>query len=231
MRVVFFDLFDTLVTQVHPDRPAQQVFADQLGVPLEDARRWWKESVRGRMVGDFATYEETLREMVRSIGATMDEDRLAEICLQRVERKRSFLVDVDAAVIELLSHLKATEWRVGIVSNATPDELACWQESPIANLVEDAVFSCRVGCMKPEAAIYTLACDRFDVSPSDVIFVGDGGFDELPGAAAVGMLPIQAQWYRDREINWKSQADLIGVRRIEEVGRMLEEVARRGEDR
>ena len=96
MGTVFFDLFDTLVTQEHPDRPAQQVFADRLGIPLDGARAWWKETVRDRMAGVFPTYEETLRQMVTSLGAVVDEAVVADICRDRFADKRSYLVDIDA---------------------------------------------------------------------------------------------------------------------------------------
>lgn len=41
--------------------------------------------------------------------------------------------------------------------------------------------------MKPDPAIYLLACRRLGVAPEDCVFVGDGGDRELEGAAAVGM--------------------------------------------
>ena len=210
MRTVFFDLFDTLVTQEHPDRPAQQVFADRLGIPLDGARAWWKATVRDRMAGLFPTYEETLRQMVTSLGAAVDELVLADICRDRFADKRSYLVDIDVEVLDLLAHLKRTGWTVAIVSNATPDELVFWEDCPIAPMVDDAVFSCRVGAMKPEPEIYLLACERLGVVADEVVFVGDGGFNELPGAAAVGMRPIQARWYRDREVDWDLEVELPG---------------------
>lgn len=54
--------------------------------------------------------------------------------------------------------------------------------------------------MKPEPAIYHLACEHLQVSPTETLFVGDGGSDEFQGAAAVSMQPIQAKWYLSRQL-------------------------------
>jgi hypothetical protein len=41
------------------------------------------------------------------------------------------------------------------------------------------------------------------VAPNDAIFVGDGGSDELDGAAGVGMAAYQATWFLDRWPAWR----------------------------
>lgn len=96
-------------------------------------------------------------------------------------------------VLEMLRQLRESEWRIVIVSNATPDEVAPWPSGPLSEFVDDTVFSCHVGCMKPESEIFDLACTRFDITPNAACFVGDGGFDELQAAAALGMPGHQGQ--------------------------------------
>lgn len=51
---------------------------------------------------------------------------------------------------------------------------------------------------KPDPAIYRRALDDLGVMPSQVAFVGDGGSDELAGAAAVGMRSFCAMWFLNR---------------------------------
>jgi putative hydrolase of the HAD superfamily len=68
---------------------------------------------------------------------------------------------------------------------------ALWQESPLAPLVDVAVFSCSERIKKPDPRIYEHACERLGVRPQDCLYVGDGGSDELRGATAVGMRAIQ----------------------------------------
>jgi putative hydrolase of the HAD superfamily len=71
-----------------------------------------------------------------------------------------------------------------------PDTPALWRELPLAPYVDEALFSCQVGLRKPEAEIYRLACRRLGVAPSESLFVGDGSYGELSGAAAVGMRAV-----------------------------------------
>ena len=51
---------------------------------------------------------------------------------------------------------------------------------------------------KPDSCIYEEAARRLGVTPSECLFVGDGGSDELPGAKAAGMTAIQAKWYTNQ---------------------------------
>ena len=60
------------------------------------------------------------------------------------------------------------------------------------------VWSFAVGKAKPEPAIYELACERLAVAPANAVFVGDGSFGELAGAAEAGLRPIWASWFITR---------------------------------
>ena len=222
MKAVLFDLFETLVTQKHSDRLSEQSFADKLGLNLDDVRAWWGDSARDRMIGKFATYQEMLSALCNSLGASVESATIEEMSRDRLRRKREYLLSVDAEMLQALSQLRANGWTIGIVSNATPDEVAYWSECPLRDAVDDAVFSCQIGYMKPDPEIYNLACGRLGIVPTQTVFVGDGGFDELQGAAAVGMRPVQARWYYAREIEWNATSELIVIDKIDGLFHQLE---------
>ena len=222
MKAVLFDLFETLVTQKYADRPSEQAFVDKLGLSLDDVRAWWKDSARDRMTGKFATYREMLSALCNSLGASVESATVEEISRDRLRRKREYLLGVEAEMLHVLSRLRSNGWTIGIVSNATPDEVASWSECPLRDVVEDAVFSCQIGYMKPDPEIYNLACERLGILPSKTAFVGDGGFDELQGATEVGMRPVQARWYYAREIEWNATAELIVIDEIDGLFHQLE---------
>ncbi|MEZ5259141.1 MAG: HAD-IA family hydrolase [Ilumatobacteraceae bacterium] len=50
--------------------------------------------------------------------------------------------------------------------------------------------SSKVGCRKPEARFYELACERLSVEPSECVFLDDLGVNLKP-AAAMGMTTIK----------------------------------------
>ena len=76
--------------------------------------------------------------------------------------------------------------------------------------------------MKPDPEIYNLACERLGISPTKTVFVGDGGFDELQGATAVGMRPVQARWYHLREIEWNATPESNFIDKIDDLFHQLE---------
>lgn len=222
MKAVLFDLFETLVTQKQADRPSEQAFADKLGLELADVRAWWKNHAREQMTGAFAIYREMLSALCSSLGAAVESATMEAISRDQLKRKREYLLGVEAEVLRVLARLRSNGWTVGIVSNATPDEVVNWPDCPLRDAVEDAVFSCQIGYMKPDPAIYNLACERLGISPTETVFVGDGGFDELQGAAAVGMRPVQARWYYSRAIEWNAPVELGCIDAIDDLFQQLE---------
>ena len=222
MKAVLFDLFETLVTQKSADRPTEQSFVDKLGLNLDGVRAWGGDHARERMIGKFVTYQEMLSALCGSLGASVESATIEELSRDRLRRKREYLLGVDAEMLHVLSQLRSNGWTIGIVSNATPDEVADWSECPLRDAVDDAVFSCQIGYMKPDSEIYNLACERLGISPTKTVFVGDGGFDELQGAAAVGMLPVQARWYYLREIEWNAASELSCIDEIDDLFHQLE---------
>ena len=102
---------------------------------------------------------------------------------------RSFaaaLIQVPDQTQSVLRALKSKGKKIGLISNADVMEVAAWSRCPVADLFDSTVFSCSVGWAKPEAEIYEIALKELAVIPSEAIFVGDGGSDELQGASERG---------------------------------------------
>ncbi|HEX5627201.1 MAG TPA: HAD family hydrolase, partial [Actinomycetota bacterium] len=85
------------------------------------------------------------------------------------------------------------------------------------------VFSCDVGLRKPDPEIYLLAAERLDVRPGGCLYVGDGSYHELSGAAAVGMRPLlirdpqeAAEMLRPEPDDWDG-ASIDDLRRIRDL--------------
>jgi putative hydrolase of the HAD superfamily len=106
-----------------------------------------------------------------------------------------------------------------------PDTPALWHASPLGGSIDVLVFSSEVGLRKPGAAIYLAATERLGVEPGACLYVGDGSYRELSGAAAVGMTPVrivdpaegEAVLRPDRD-HWQGTA----IRSLAEVRTLLE---------
>lgn len=198
MRAVVFDLYETLVTEYHPEWFDQPRLADQLGIDAEVFRREWRARYERRMTGQIVDHAAALRELCDAAGAHLPEPRLRRLVAERLEGKARPFTRAEAGVVTMLEVLRGRGITIGLVSNCTREEVAAWDASPFPGLVDVAVFSHDVGVIKPSPEIYAFACDRLRVPPAETCYVGDGGWDELGGADAAGLQPIWATWFIER---------------------------------
>jgi len=187
--VVFFDLFHTL-TALEVTGNGKPSTSESLGVSREDWNRQLMEMSRERLAGEETDPFTIMRRMARAIDSSISLETIEKVTAQRMERFAGALMNAPAATVAVLQALKQRGKTVGLISNADVTEIAAWDSSPLAPLFDCVVFSCRVGCVKPEKEIYELAMRDPGVLPDDCVFIGDGGSDELAGARAVGMITV-----------------------------------------
>ena len=123
---------------------------------------------------------------------------VAALAAARQREKDSLFVAIDPGVEAMLEDLRRLGQRVGVISNCSVEEVRAFDTSPLAPLADEAMWSFAVGLEKPDPSIYREACRRLGVEPAQAVFVGDGGSDELRGAAAAGLLPLWATWFARR---------------------------------
>jgi putative hydrolase of the HAD superfamily len=102
----------------------------------------------------------------------------------------------------LLESLRSRGLRLGLVSNAfDPGWLLHrdLEQMGIAERIDHAVFSSEVGKRKPHSEIFEGALEALEVSPDEALFVGDRLYEDVRGAAEVGMTTVQAVWFRADE--------------------------------
>ena len=92
--------------------------------------------------------------------------------------------------LETVGWVRERGYRSALVSMCAPDTPELWRASPFAGLVDVEVFSCEAGLRKPEPAIYLAAADGLGVELGRCVYLGDGSYGELRGAAEVGMTAI-----------------------------------------
>ena len=198
MTAVIFDLYETLVTENHPEWFGNPTLADRLGIDEALCRREWEARYEGRMTGTIADYSTVLREICGVAGVQHPEQEIAHLAAERLEAKARPFIRVETGVIEALKQLRSRQLKIGLITNCTCEEVASWGISPFPELVDATVFSYDVGVIKPKSEIYKIACSRLGAEPGSSYFVGDGGSDELRGAQAAGLHPIWATWFIER---------------------------------
>ena len=184
---VAFDLFGTLIPEWERavwDRLLHDM-ADALGLPREDFAEAWGATSDARLTGGFST----IRENLRVIAPEVSDGRLDEAVARR-QRVMEELVRPLPDVEPTLRHVKERGLRTAVVSMCSPEVPELWRSLPESRLIDAEVFSSEDGVRKPDPAIYALAAERLGVPAERILYVGDGSFGELTGAAAAGMTAV-----------------------------------------
>ncbi len=189
IRGVVFDLFHTL-TGPESEWSDLPWTSDVLGID----RRLWDELLtarsRWRLTGEERDPYTIVSMLAREADPTITDDRVREAVRVRIQRFRDSLLRVPTENIEALERLRAAGFRLGLISNADVMEVAAWGDSALAGLFDAEIFSCEVGCVKPERAIYEKCLAALGLSAEECFYVGDGGSNELDGAKAAGMSTV-----------------------------------------
>ena len=206
-QAIVFDLYETLVTHYDPDWTPGPTVAERLGLDEEAFSKAWKETSPRAMSGAIPDYPSRLGEIVSSLGHVPNDALFQQLYKERLAAHERPFIQVEADVIEMLRELEATSVKVGLISNATGEEVVAWDSCVLAPFFDDVVFSYRLGLIKPDRRIYHLACEHLGVSPESTLFVGDGGSSELAGAAGAGLTPYWATWFLERWPGWEASAE------------------------
>ena len=198
MTAYLFDLFHTLVNFDYPG-PRQR---DLLGVSAAE----WESQIdnpaiyKPRAMGTVTDPMEIVREIARHFGKTLSPEEERELLRRRVDRFCATVTNVRPEILDTLRALKERGHRLCLVSNADVIDIMHWEDSPLAPLFDEVIFSCQARLMKPDPEIYLLAARRVGCPPQACVFIGDGGSNELMGARRVGMRTIQVRCFVQREV-------------------------------
>lgn len=185
---MIFDLFGTLVHEF-PKSDWDRWFAEAaaaLGVDTAAFRREWEATSVERQTGRLGDMAANVRDICRRAGREPTDEQVEAALAVRMSLNRKWFAPMPGA-LETLTWVRAEGYPIGLISMCAPDTPPLWRTSPLAGAVDVEVFSSEVGLRKPDAAIYLYATERLGLEPTACLYVGDGSYRELSGAAAVGM--------------------------------------------
>jgi putative hydrolase of the HAD superfamily len=208
-KAVVFDLFGTLVCDlVRPEYTDNLTrMAEILSAPADDFIKMWSDTSHERITGIFQSVEATLAYICSQLNIQPEGDNLRIAAKLRQDYNRSAMNRPRPGAVEVISRLKKAGHKVGLISNCTTDAPVIWPETPFAQLVDVAVFSCSAGLKKPDNHIYKLAIEQLKVEARDCIFVANGQNGELQGAWEAEMHPVIIIADPDREPRYMQPDD------------------------
>jgi putative hydrolase of the HAD superfamily len=104
--------------------------------------------------------------------------------------------DVRPRMVAALDWLKANGYRIGCITNNVPSSKGASNTDRLPEIAaimarfDHVVESSKVGIRKPDPAIYLMACEALDVTPTECVYLDDLGINCKP-AAALGMTAIK----------------------------------------
>jgi putative hydrolase of the HAD superfamily len=184
-----FDFFGTLTRAVQRG-PQHAEIARALGADPDAVTGVLDRTFRARARGRYGSAEATLRWVIEQAGGRPRPSQVRAGVPARINAlKADTQLRPDA--VSVLSAIRRRGLATAMISDCTHELPAFLPSLPVAPLLDATVFSVRLGICKPDAAIYLAACHELDVQPAECLYVGDGGSNELTGAATVGMTPVR----------------------------------------
>jgi putative hydrolase of the HAD superfamily len=198
-RAVFFDLFFTLINPRYSDKNEYDV----VGMSSAEWEQYAEEEniYLERALGRVKTEKQIIEKITERLPCKVTEEQKQLILLRREERMKRALVDVDDLILGVLQELHNSNIKLGLISNADIIDTKYWEYSPLARYFDSVLFSCNTGILKPDVTIYHKAMKELGVHPSESIFIGDGGSNELYGAKMAGMKTILTEYLETKTGN------------------------------
>lgn len=175
LQAILFDVYGTLVEIGDKRAPFRQL----LHIGARQGRLLQQEDaslLMGRPVG--------FHEAAKLLGIRLTQGELKH--LESDLRAETASIEPFADTVPTLQELKRRGFKVGLCSNLARDYAA----PVIAALtvpLDARVWSFDAGAIKPNPAIYELACRQLNCTPGEIIMVGDTIDADVEGPRAIGM--------------------------------------------
>ncbi len=156
----------------------------------------WREDVL-----DEVAYPGLVRALLAELDVAVSDEELERFLLAEHEAWEPAR-RLGRTTHALLESLRRRGLKLGLVSNAVDPGWLLRRDlerQGLAERLDVAVFSSEVGKRKPHPAIFRAALDALAAEPERTLFVGDRLYEDVKGAAELGMTTVQALWFRADE--------------------------------
>lgn len=222
-KAIIFDLYGTLVDNF--SFKEHNYMLKRMSIILElDTTKFtseWLDSFKLRILGKLKGPKENIIYICKKLKKEIDIEKIDKAASIRFDFERKALKP-RKDYIKTLKYIKTLGYKLGLISDCSYETSSIWENSEFYGIINNPVFSSVVGIKKPDKNIYLLACRKLGVKPSECIYIGDGGSNELTGAAEVGMKPIRLQVsYEKGEDTYRIDEDMNDFETIENIHNLL----------
>ncbi len=194
IKACIFDMFETLVTLFTGRIYFSDDFARDMDIPYDVYRPLWHETDNDRTTGKL-TIGEAAESVLKKLGRYSPE-AVEHLLMKRHESMSDTFEATPEETYFLLKELKKRGIKAGLISNCYSDERDMIRASLLMPYIDSVKLSYEQGIKKPDPKMFLDIANDLGVSPSECLYVGDGGSNELQAATASGMTAVQANWFR-----------------------------------
>jgi putative hydrolase of the HAD superfamily len=196
MRAIIFELFDTLVTDESIPKYTLRDSAKALDMRYETFAHEWEKIQSDRYSGKICGTLQAYKTILKNLDVKRDEAMLVASAKMRDEYKNKCYESVDPAILTMLSDLRKSNFKIGIISNCATEEVLGLPDSKLDRYLDVIVLSCDLDMLKPDKRIYEHCLAMLGECAVDCFYVGtDITNNDLVAAQAVGMKVLKALWY------------------------------------
>ena len=170
MRYILFDLYGLFYNLKSPRLFA--AIAQRVGAEPEELRPLFSRTYRPDYDAGLLSAQEYWRLIGTDLGIEID-------WRDAVSAEMDTFAGVKEEMVEFLRELRDADIAVGLLSNEPLELTRRTRTREWISLFEPAMFSCEMGMIKPDPAIFELALERIravmgeDLRPEDVLFTDD----------------------------------------------------------
>eukprot|EP00808_Paulinella_micropora_P019732 g59209.t1 len=190
---VVLDLFGTLAHNFSRRgyEEALAKAADTLHISPQEFSRAWFATVKKRKARrpDTLSCQYDVQVVCAELGVVPSPAGVERAVRARLDYIQEVMTPRKFA-LRVLGELRQAGFPTALLSNCTHEVPFLWPNSPLAPLMDTAIFSAVEGIAKPEPQIYQTTAQRLNFKAKRCLFVGDGGSNELSGAVSAGMLAV-----------------------------------------
>ncbi len=193
MNTVIFDLGGVVVAR-NPKRLTPEFVEFFSFLADKKMPKFWEEYDRG-----VQSIDQTIDIISELKG--YDRDFCRDTVLQAIDMQEQI-----EPTAKLIAELHERGYRLLVLSNMSLEFIEFIRKIPIYRYFSGEVVSCEERCVKPEAEIYQLILQRYDLNPADALFVDDRQAN-LDAAAEWGINTILFK-------RWEAEASCDAIRRL-----------------
>ena len=193
IKVVIFDMFETLVTHFESPVYMGKQICNDMGIAENKFREIWDTTDDDRTLGKIS-FEEVIEESLR-INNRYSDQLFEKIVSKRKMSKIECFKYIHPQIMPMFRALRELNIKIGLITNCYFEERDVIKNSVFFDYFDAVCMSCELGMKKPQIEIFQRCTSDLAVRPEECLYIGDGGCFELETALSLGMHPIQATWY------------------------------------